>query len=135
MLVFALFSVGQLFAQSPAVVTLVKAGRLLDPRTGNVLSPAAVLIENGKIKEAVLRGCRGPLQREESLRVHDQHGLAVAHNRGAYVLRHLGKHAVQRLDDDFDLAEEVVDDEAVGPRSGLNNRHRQLCPPLHHLFE
>ena len=122
MLVFALFSVGQLFAQSPAVVTLVKAGRLLDPRTGNVLSPAAVLIENGKIKEvgqcglkAVLRGCRGPLQREESLRVHDQHGLAVAHNRGAYVLRHLGKHAVQRLDDDFDPAEEVVDDEAVGP--------------------
>jgi len=26
-------------------------GRLLDPRTGNVLSPAAVLIEDGKIKE------------------------------------------------------------------------------------
>jgi imidazolonepropionase-like amidohydrolase len=39
-------------AQSPAVsTTLVIAGRLLDPRTGNVLSPAAVLIENGKIKE------------------------------------------------------------------------------------
>jgi len=35
----------------PAAVTLVKAGRLLDPRTGKVLSPAAVLIENGKIKE------------------------------------------------------------------------------------
>ncbi|HVT60017.1 MAG TPA: amidohydrolase family protein [Thermoanaerobaculia bacterium] len=47
----ALFSTGQLAAQSPALVTLVKAGRLLDPRTGNVLSPAAVLIENGKIKE------------------------------------------------------------------------------------
>jgi imidazolonepropionase-like amidohydrolase len=30
---------------------LVKASRLLDPRTGNVLSPAAVLIEGGKIKE------------------------------------------------------------------------------------
>jgi imidazolonepropionase-like amidohydrolase len=30
---------------------LVKASRLLDPRTGNVLSPAAVLIEDGKIKE------------------------------------------------------------------------------------
>jgi len=30
---------------------VVKAGRLLDPRTGNVLAPAAVLIENGKIKE------------------------------------------------------------------------------------
>jgi imidazolonepropionase-like amidohydrolase len=38
-------------AQPSAPVTLVKAGRLLDPRTGNVLSPAAVLIENGKIKE------------------------------------------------------------------------------------
>jgi imidazolonepropionase-like amidohydrolase len=38
-------------APSPALVTLVRAGRLLDPRTGNVLSPAAVLIENGKIKE------------------------------------------------------------------------------------
>ena len=48
---FALFSAGQLAAQSSAPVTLVKAGRLLDPRTGNVLSPAAVLIENGKIKE------------------------------------------------------------------------------------
>ncbi len=47
----ASFSTGQLVAQSPALVTLVKAGRLLDPRTGNVLSPAAVLIEDGKIKE------------------------------------------------------------------------------------
>jgi hypothetical protein len=48
---FALFSTGRLAAQSPAPVTLVKGGRLLDPRTGNVLSPAAVLIEAGKIKE------------------------------------------------------------------------------------
>src|SRR5262249_31717540 len=38
-------------AESPATMTLIRAGRLLDPRTGNVLSPAAVLIENGKIKE------------------------------------------------------------------------------------
>src|SRR5712675_962144 len=50
-LFFSLFSTGQLAAQSADSVTLVKAGRLLDPRTGNVLSPAAVLIENGKIKE------------------------------------------------------------------------------------
>jgi imidazolonepropionase-like amidohydrolase len=35
----------------PAALTLVKAGRLLDPRTGNVLSPAAVLIEGDKIKQ------------------------------------------------------------------------------------
>src|SRR5438552_15300737 len=31
--------------------SLVKADRLLDQRTGNVISPAAVLIENGRIKE------------------------------------------------------------------------------------
>jgi imidazolonepropionase-like amidohydrolase len=48
---FGLFSIGQIAAQSSAPVTLVKAARLLDPRSGNVLSPAAVLIEDGKIKE------------------------------------------------------------------------------------
>lgn len=41
----------KLAAQSPAQATFVKAGRLLDPRTGNVLSPAAVLIESDKVKE------------------------------------------------------------------------------------
>jgi imidazolonepropionase-like amidohydrolase len=41
----------QVGAQPAAHLTLVKAARLLDPRTGNVLSPASVLIENGKIKE------------------------------------------------------------------------------------
>ena len=50
-LIFALLTTEPLAAQSPTSVTLVKAGRLLDPRTGTVLSPAAVLIENGKIKE------------------------------------------------------------------------------------
>src|SRR5580658_10865337 len=49
--VVAVLSATQTPAQSTAPVTLVKAGRLLDPRTGNVLSPAAVLIEDGKIKE------------------------------------------------------------------------------------
>jgi imidazolonepropionase-like amidohydrolase len=34
-----------------ASITLVKSGHLLDPRSGNLLSPAALLIENGKIKE------------------------------------------------------------------------------------
>ena len=41
---------GQLAGQVPAL-TLVKAGRLIDPRTGNGLSPAAVLIRGDKIKE------------------------------------------------------------------------------------
>ena len=50
-LLFFLFSVGHVVAQAPTVQTLVRAGRMLDPRTGQVLSPAAVLIENGKIKE------------------------------------------------------------------------------------
>ena len=49
--VVAVLSATQTPAQSTAPVTLVKAGRLLDPRTGNVLAPAAVLIEDGKIKE------------------------------------------------------------------------------------
>jgi imidazolonepropionase-like amidohydrolase len=48
---FVLFSVGHVVAQTPAVQTLVRAGRMLDPRTGQVLSPAAVLVENDKIKE------------------------------------------------------------------------------------
>src|SRR5215831_14209760 len=47
----ALLSGAPLAAQSPARVTLVRAGRMLDPRTGNVLAPAAVLIEDGKIKQ------------------------------------------------------------------------------------
>ncbi|PYJ46993.1 MAG: hypothetical protein DME85_07805, partial [Verrucomicrobia bacterium] len=47
----ATFIAGQLVAQSPAPTTLVKANRLLDPRSGNVLSPAALIIEDGKIKE------------------------------------------------------------------------------------
>jgi imidazolonepropionase-like amidohydrolase len=47
----SLFLAAQLTGQPSAPLTLVKAGRLLDPRIGNVLSPAAVLIESGKIKE------------------------------------------------------------------------------------
>jgi imidazolonepropionase-like amidohydrolase len=38
-------------AQSAGLVTLVKAGRLLDPGSGNVLAPAFVLIEGDKIKQ------------------------------------------------------------------------------------
>src|SRR6476619_6042087 len=41
----------QLRGQFAASVTLVKAGALLDPRTGNVLTPAVVLIEGNKIKQ------------------------------------------------------------------------------------
>jgi imidazolonepropionase-like amidohydrolase len=41
----------QIASPLPSPGTLVKANRLLDPRSGNVLSPAAVLIENDKIKE------------------------------------------------------------------------------------
>jgi imidazolonepropionase-like amidohydrolase len=51
LLIVALASTTQLGAQSAAQIILIKAGRLLDPRTGNVLAPAAVLIEGDKIKE------------------------------------------------------------------------------------
>src|SRR5205085_2816629 len=51
LLALSILVAGQLPAQSPAPITVVKASRLLDPRSGNVLAPAAVLIEGGKIKE------------------------------------------------------------------------------------
>jgi len=50
----AVVSTVQLRAQSAAPVTLVKAGRLLDPRTGNVLAPVAVLVEGNRIKQVGL---------------------------------------------------------------------------------
>jgi imidazolonepropionase-like amidohydrolase len=51
MLIMALASSAQLRAETAAAVTFVKAGRLLDPRTGNVVAPAVVLIEGDKIKQ------------------------------------------------------------------------------------
>ncbi|MBI3715463.1 MAG: amidohydrolase family protein [Betaproteobacteria bacterium] len=51
LLAVALCFAGSACAQAPNGLVLIKAARLLDPRTGNVLSPAAVLIEDGKIKE------------------------------------------------------------------------------------
>lgn len=51
LLVVALGWTAQVGAQPAAAVTLVKAGRLLDPRTGQVLAPAAVLIEGDQIKQ------------------------------------------------------------------------------------
>ncbi len=44
----ALFAAAQAAAQSLPGATLVKAARLLDPRTGRMLTPAAVLIENDR---------------------------------------------------------------------------------------
>ena len=38
-------------AQPPPTATLVKAARMLDPHTGSVLAPAAVLVEGLKIKQ------------------------------------------------------------------------------------
>ncbi|HEX4568632.1 MAG TPA: amidohydrolase family protein [Vicinamibacterales bacterium] len=49
--VCALLATAIAAAQTPARETLVLAARLLDTRTGNVLAPAAVLIEDGKIKD------------------------------------------------------------------------------------
>ena len=50
-LIVALASAANLAAHPAAPVTVVKAGRLLDPRTGKVLAPAAVLIEGDMIKQ------------------------------------------------------------------------------------
>src|SRR5947209_9193679 len=51
LLALSILTAGQLTVQSPPPITVVKASRLLDPRSGNVLAPATVLIEGGKIKE------------------------------------------------------------------------------------
>lgn len=51
LLMVALASTPGLIAQPVPPVTLVKAARLLDPRTGHVLAPAAVLIEGDRIKQ------------------------------------------------------------------------------------
>ena len=50
-LVFAQLASVDTVAQATGGVTLIKAARLLDPRSGSVLSPAAVLVEGGRIKE------------------------------------------------------------------------------------
>ncbi len=51
LLLVALVSSVPLGAQSAAPATVVRAARLLDPRTGKVLAPAAVLIEGNKVKQ------------------------------------------------------------------------------------
>ena len=60
LLCLVLSATGRPVAQSPSRMTLIKADRLLDPRTGNVFSPSAVLIEEGKIKEV---GAPAPVER------------------------------------------------------------------------
>lgn len=49
-LLLALLAAAQGTAQPPPPATLIEAARLIEPRTGSVLSPAAVLVEDGKIK-------------------------------------------------------------------------------------
>ena len=51
LLLAAQVSMVQLRGQSAVPVTVVKAARLLDPRSGNILAPAAVLVEGEKIKQ------------------------------------------------------------------------------------
>jgi imidazolonepropionase-like amidohydrolase len=52
LLAVALAASTQPSAQPAPSVTLVKAGRLLDPRSGHVIATAAVLIEGDKIRQA-----------------------------------------------------------------------------------
>ena len=51
LIILFLAPMASLGAQPPFGVSLVKASRLLDPRTGAVLAPAALLIEGEKIKQ------------------------------------------------------------------------------------
>ena len=76
-LCLTLLPAAQLAAQSPMAATLVKAGRSVDPRTGKVTSPAAVLIENGKIREV-----GSPVQ----LQAHAPAGVKIIDLGGATLL-------------------------------------------------
>jgi imidazolonepropionase-like amidohydrolase len=49
-LLLALLAGAEAAAQALPAATLVKASRLIDPRTGSTLSPAAIFIEDGRIK-------------------------------------------------------------------------------------
>lgn len=51
LLIAALASTAQLRAEPAAPATVINAARLLDPRTGNVVPSAAVLIEGDRIKQ------------------------------------------------------------------------------------
>jgi imidazolonepropionase-like amidohydrolase len=50
-LCLVLAATGRPAAQAPSRMTLVRADRLLNPRTGAVIAPAAVLIDGGTIKQ------------------------------------------------------------------------------------
>ena len=51
LVIAVLVSTTQLDAQPAASLTVIKVSRLLDPRSGDVLAPAVVLIEGDKIKQ------------------------------------------------------------------------------------
>ena len=69
----------QLAAQSSPSITVVKASQLLNPRTGNVLAPAAVLIEGDKIKQvgspSQLSARAGVLPAAGAMKVNSKDGL------------------------------------------------------------
>ncbi len=49
-LLLTLLAAAEAVAQAPPAATLIKAARLIDPRSGTSLSPAAVLVEDGRIR-------------------------------------------------------------------------------------
>src|SRR5437868_3202693 len=51
MLVLSAVAPSRAMAQAAGPVTVITAARLLDPRTGTVLSPAAALVDGEKVKE------------------------------------------------------------------------------------
>jgi imidazolonepropionase-like amidohydrolase len=61
LLILALISAAAAQPQAPPSTVVLRSARLLDTRTGHMLAPAAVLIENGKIKSV---GSPGRVQAE-----------------------------------------------------------------------
>src|SRR5215813_8665339 len=82
-LFLALLAAADAAAQAPApsapaapVPTLIKAARLIDPRSGSALAPAAVLIEDGRIK-AVGAPARVQSEAPATARVVDLGGVTL----------------------------------------------------------
>jgi imidazolonepropionase-like amidohydrolase len=76
-LLCVIFLSNRLVAESLPTITLVKAAHLLDPTTGHVLTSAAVLIEDGKIKE---------VGSDDLLRAHTPFGAKIIDLGGATLL-------------------------------------------------
>ena len=59
----------------------------------------------------------------EQFGIHHKCGRPVTHDRGANILRHVGQYAAQRFHNYFDLPDELIDDDTIRSRCGIDDSH------------